>query len=147
MPATHGMSRERPGKPTRLYRVWMNMRNRCLNKNAISFRHYGGRGILICPQWDDYPTFARDVGPHPGTEYTLDRINTDGNYEPGNIRWATRQTQARNQRRVRLSLEIAAQIRSMHRPGVTQQTIADAVGCDRSMVGYILRGANSKVTP
>src|SRR4029077_9816353 len=116
---------------------------RCRNPNDTRFQHYGGRGISICPQWEDFAAFAKDVGPHPGPGYTFDRINNNGNYEPGNVRWADRQTQARNQRRVRLTPEIAAQMREMYQPRrVTQQKLADIFGCDQTMVSCIVRGMN-----
>lgn len=88
----HGM------KWSREYTCWQQMKDRCLNPNSYMFSHCGGRGISIFPEWiSDFSAFYRDVGPRPeGT--SLDRINNDGNYEPGNVRWATRSEQARNKR-------------------------------------------------
>jgi hypothetical protein len=84
----------------RLYGVWQSMRRRCLTPTSNAYKDYGGRGISICPQWDDYATFERDMGERPhGT--SIDRRDNDGNYEPGNCRWATKKTQLRNQRRTR----------------------------------------------
>jgi hypothetical protein len=139
MPKTHGLSFIN-GKRSPLHMAWMNMRNRCNNPNDARFKHYGARGITICDRWSDFPTFAQDLGPHPGPGYTLDRIETDGNYEPGNVRWATRAVQARNQRRAKLTKETAERVRSMSRSGMTQLAIAKIIGCDRSMIGYIVRG-------
>lgn len=79
------------------HRSWRHMRARCLDPNNVHYRHYGGRGITICPEWDDYAVFRADMG-EPKTGQTLDRINPNGNYEPANCRWASRQVQARNQR-------------------------------------------------
>ncbi len=77
------------------YRSWTRMRNRCLNPNAADFSHYGGRGISICVEWEDFLVFLRDMGERPsGT--SLDRIDVNGNYEPGNCRWATAKQQANN---------------------------------------------------
>lgn len=77
------------------------MLQRCLNPNSDNYRWYGGRGITICLEWiDSFDAFLADMGERP-TGMTLDRINPDGNYEPGNVRWATPKEQARNRRRAR----------------------------------------------
>lgn len=83
---------------TPLYRAWCEMRKRCKNPKHKDFKYYGARGIRIHPRWEDYDSFATDVGPHPGNGLTLDRVNTLGNYEPGNTRWATRLVQGQNKR-------------------------------------------------
>lgn len=64
------------------------MRQRCSNPKARSFKNYGGRGIAVCKEWESFEVFAKDVGPRPSKNHSLDRINNDGNYEPGNVRWA-----------------------------------------------------------
>jgi len=76
---------------------WMNMRLRCLYPSCKQFKDYGGRGITICPQWDTFEVFLADMGERP-QGLTLDRVETDGNYEPGNCRWATRKEQQANRR-------------------------------------------------
>lgn len=81
-----------------LYETWQAMRQRCNNPNASNFNRYGARGIRVCPQWDSFPQFVADVGPKPTPSHTLDRIDNDGNYEPGNVRWATPKAQAANRR-------------------------------------------------
>lgn len=85
------------GHGTRTYRIWKAMRMRCNNKNIRDYKNWGGRGISVCPRWDSYANFLEDMGEAP-EGLSLDRINNDGNYEPGNCRWATRAEQARNQR-------------------------------------------------
>jgi hypothetical protein len=80
------------------YRCWRAMRQRCANPKAPNYYLYGGRGITVYEGWQDYATFLADVGPRPGREYSLDRIDNNGNYEPGNVRWATRSEQQRNKR-------------------------------------------------
>ena len=72
------------------------MRNKCTNPNHTAYKWYGARGIGVCKRWDDFAAFLEDVGEPPGPGYSLDRIENDGNYEPGNVRWATAETQANN---------------------------------------------------
>ena len=82
------------------YIAWTNMRQRCNNPANRQYRNYGGRGIKICPQWNDFNVFLSDVGFRPDPSLTLDRYpDNNGNYEPGNVRWASWSQQALNTRR------------------------------------------------
>lgn len=83
------------------YRSWQAMRTRCNNPNRKAYKDYGGRGITVCERWDSYKNFVEDMGERPEGK-TLDRMDNDGNYEPDNCRWATRQEQSENTRRTRL---------------------------------------------
>lgn len=87
------------------YVVWTGMKQRCFNQNSKDYKHYGGRGIAVCDEWkDNFQAFYDHVSqlPHFGEEgYSLDRINNDGNYKPGNVRWATAKEQMNNRRNVR----------------------------------------------
>ena len=88
------------GKRTKLYCVWLTMRNKCTNPNHDRYKWYGARGIKVCERWNDFESFKIDMGepPQDGEKYTLDRIDTNGNYEPENVRWATWTTQQNNKR-------------------------------------------------
>ena len=92
-----------------LYTCWRSMLARCENLDSASYPDYGGRGIAVCPEWHDVAVFITwieaNLGPRPLDRtaggrpvYTLDRIDNEGNYEPGNVRWATWSQQSRNRR-------------------------------------------------
>ena len=82
-----------------LYACWRAMRSRCRNPKHQAYPNYGGRGIDICQEWfQDFDAFAKHIGPRPHKTYSIDRIDNDGNYEPGNVRWASMKAQARNTR-------------------------------------------------
>ncbi len=94
------------GKATsKLYRVWTSMKSRCYNKNHQAYINYGVRDITVCDEWknsfEDFEKWALNSGYSEGL--SIDRINNDGNYEPLNCRWATRITQARNTRKLKIS--------------------------------------------
>lgn len=78
------------------YKAWQQMNSRCANPNHPDYPRYGGRGIRVCPQWhSSFWTYVNDTGAQP-LGLTLDRIDNDGHYEPGNVRWATPLEQSRN---------------------------------------------------
>jgi len=85
---------------TKEYAAWVDMKRRCYNPNSNNYKDYGGRGIVVCPQWvTDFPQFLRDVGHAPeGNRMSIDRIDNEGNYEPNNVRWATPLQQVMNRR-------------------------------------------------
>lgn len=82
------------------YKAWVNMKNRCYDKGNRKYSDYGGRGIVVCETWkESFLAFLADVGPRPSKNHSIDRFpNMNGNYEPGNVRWATDYEQNRNRR-------------------------------------------------
>ncbi|MBW1848840.1 MAG: hypothetical protein JRJ27_17250 [Deltaproteobacteria bacterium] len=81
------------------HRAWIDMRQRCLNKNHDRYNDWGGRGIEICERWDSFEKFIEDMGSRPTKKHSLDRINNDGDYELSNCRWATIKQQQNNRRK------------------------------------------------
>lgn len=84
------------------HRAWVHMRQRCSNPNRKEYTYYGARGITVCSQWSSFSQFFQDIGKRPSPGHSIDRIDVNGNYEPGNVRWATKQQQAENTRIVRM---------------------------------------------
>lgn len=95
---THGHAGR--GKMTGEYKSWEEMKKRCTNPRRNGYKNYGGRGICIYAPWiESFQTFYDYVGPKPTKKHSLDRYpNTNGNYEPGNVRWGTDEQQSRNKR-------------------------------------------------
>lgn len=125
-PVVHGASRD--GR-TPTYRSWKTMRNRCNNPRTPDYAAYGGRGIKVCDRWGAFAAFLEDMGERPrGT--TVDRIENDRGYEPGNCRWANVYEQANNRRNNRM-LEFQGQRKTMQR-------WAEDVGIPWSAIQYRL---------
>lgn len=79
------------------YIAWCNMVARCENHNDARYDTYGARGIIVCEEWrKDFSSFLKHIGLKPSKKYSIDRINNNGNYEPGNVRWGTDEQQFRN---------------------------------------------------
>lgn len=88
------------GHPSPEYIAWFNMHQRCGNRKHRAWKNYGGRGIKVCSKWKDFRKFLADVGRKPHPKLTLDRYpDNNGDYKPGNVRWATRTQQMLNTRR------------------------------------------------
>lgn len=140
MTRTHGQT---SGGYTPEYRAWLHIRNRCFNPNVEKFKNHGGRGITVCPKWrDSFEAFFQDVGKRPSPRHTIDRIDNDGNYEPGNCRWATQTEQQNNKRN---NIKIVVSNREL-----TLKEACKDVGVDYRFVwlrlkrGYSLQDAFSK---
>ena len=84
------------------YGIWLQMKQRCGNPRSSVYARYGARGISVCQEWTkSFESFLADMGPRPSTKHSIDRIDNNGNYEPGNVRWATFEEQGNNKRNSR----------------------------------------------
>lgn len=113
------------------YHAWWDAKNRCMNPNHPSYPSYGAKGIRMCPEWcESFEQFLKDVGeaPKPKRKYSLDRIDPHGFYEPGNVRWATITTQARNKKDTKWVQDI--------RPGYEGQRIKAAELAEKLGISY-----------
>jgi hypothetical protein len=98
---THGEAGVRSSQRTAEYRAWANIKNRCHNELTPAYAYYGARGIAVCDKWrNSYESFLADMGRRPSPSHSIDRIDNDRGYEPGNCRWATLSEQRRNTRAV-----------------------------------------------
>jgi hypothetical protein len=94
----HGHSKRE--EMTDTYNIWCGIKARCFNENEPAYKNYGARGITMCDRWNDsYESFLEDMGERPSKKHSIDRIDNEKGYEPGNCKWATRAEQARNNRR------------------------------------------------
>ena len=106
----HGLDRDANGKMTRFYRIWIEMRSRCMNPNRPHYKWYGGKGIKVCDRWyhfmnfyaDMHEAYLKHVASHGEHQTTIDRIDSKGHYAPENCKWSTRYAQALNTSRTRL---------------------------------------------
>lgn len=134
---THGLTK------TPEFKVWSAMIERCHTESHRNYDNYGGRGISVCPEWrNDFQAFLKHVGPRPSSQHSIDRFpNNNGNYAPGNVRWATKKQQSRNTRTNVLDAAKVAEIRKSPNVWGIQTRLAKKFGCSPTTIRHVLRGA------
>ena len=137
--ATHGHSRRSGDSPA--YISWYSAKTRCFNVRDSHYPDYGGRGITMCDRWkNSFENFLADMGPRPVGK-SLDRINVNGHYEPGNCRWATPKEQQENRRAIRLRATVdLVRLRALRASGASVNAIAKELGLDWQTVKRRLVG-------
>lgn len=113
-----------PEELQQLHNLWKSMKNRCENPENIGYKNYGGRGIVVCEEWQIFENFVRDVHPRTSPRHSLDRVDNNGPYSPDNTRWATHTQQVRNTRRNRMVEENGQLISRMdwyEQKGITER--------------------------
>ena len=127
------------------YYSWQHMLRRCYDSKEPNYHNYGGRGIVVTDRWqgkDGFINFYNDMGPRPSDEYSIDRINVNGNYELSNCQWASSKDQARNRRNNKINnIQEANYIRTLYSIGdYTQKELSIMYNCSQSNISGIIRG-------
>lgn len=127
---------------TRLYRIWIAMRRRCHSPDDKAYPGWGGRGITVCEDWrNDFAAFAAwSLANGYSDNLEIDRENNDGNYEPSNCRWVSKQVNRQNTRRTKLTPSKLALILVLTEAGKSRKWIGKKVGVGHDAVGEVLRG-------
>lgn len=127
----------------RLRAIWREMKRRCENPQVAAYRWYGARGIKVCERWQSFAAFVEDVWPRPSEKHSLDRIDSTGDYEPGNVRWATDTEQNRNREFTKLDAVAVAEIRRVYSPrarGRTLMALAKRFGVAEGTIHDVVSG-------
>lgn len=135
----HGHTQQ-GSKVSPTYSTWRATLSRCNNTKHREYRHYGAKGIVVCVRWHVFDNFLADMGERP-TGTSLDRFpNRNGNYEPGNCRWATATEQQRNRDVVKLTVDLANEIMGRLEHGEKEEAVAARIGVSRGTVNAVRRG-------
>lgn len=137
---THGQSRKKNQKATKVYTIWSSMLNRCNNKNNSAYKNYGGRGINVCDRWLKFENFLQDMG-EPKSNESIDRIDNNKGYFPENCRWATAKIQNRNKSNTKLTEQDVKDLRSKK---ITVKELAKKRLCSKTTVYSAKTGRNWK---
>lgn len=133
------------GKGTRLYTTWKNMRNRCSNSNRPDFKWYGGKGIKVCDEWNDFTIF-RDWALNNGytDELTIDRIDSNKNYEPDNCQWITQAKNSSKSLKRKITPEIFQNVLLLKSQGLSGSQIARLYNVYPSCINKKLKQIKTK---
>jgi hypothetical protein len=132
---THGWSK------TRTYKSWKEMRRRCLNEKSDRYPYYGRIGVKICKRWDRFENFLEDLGERPANT-SLDRIDSNGNYEPSNCRWASPEIQNNNKKNSTPKEKVDS-VKYLRWLGLTYEDISSICNIHPCTVGKIIRRSTS----
>ncbi len=123
------------------YGVWTNMKTRCYNKNNKGYSRYGGRGIAVCERWkNSFSAFYADMGARPTNKHTLERVDSNKDYCPENVIWATWTINIRNRKYVKLDMKKAILIRDYYKRKVyIQKELAIKFGVSARTIGRVIR--------
>ncbi len=123
------------------YQIWANIKDRCHNKKNSRYYRYGVRGIVICDRWkNSFIAFFKDMGAKPFPKAEIDRIDNDGNYEPGNCRWVSHTKNNRNRTTIKLTTEKADEIRKRYKlDNITHKELGLVYGISRRTIGHIIQ--------
>ncbi len=138
MNLVHGNAPDSGATPE--YNAWKSMRARCERRTVRGFERYGGRGIRVCGRWQVFENVLADMGRRPSPEHSLDRIDNDGNYEPGNCRWATKSEQQQNNSNTKLTKEQVIEIRKLRREGARLSDLSVRFGVTAQTISLIAKG-------
>jgi len=123
-----------------LYGIWLGIKSRCYNKKVPQYPRYGGRGITMCNRWrDSFDAFVTDLPDRPSPEHSIERVDNNGNYEPGNCEWSTPTQQANNRRsnsKYRISISEESLIYNLDGNLITIKEFSDLVGLPLIVVKY-----------
>lgn len=133
----HGLSK------TPTYKSWDGIIQRCTNRNCNDYPDYGGVGVAVCDRWMIFANFLSDMGVRP-RGMSIDRIDNNKGYEPGNCRWATINQQIRNRRTTTLTPDLVRTIRRLHSAGRSYRSIASETGVPYWNVASVARGRSWK---
>ena len=148
---THGCAKR--GGRTPEFDIWCGMRQRCSDPSYKSFKHYGGRGIKVCARWGDFVAFLQDMGPRPSPAHSIERNDSNGNYEPNNCRWATHKEQMRNTSRsvflthadgTRRTLPEWAEISGLHPNRLRARLYRDGWSLERAISTPLATGSRTR---
>lgn len=135
---THGCTKR--GNVTTEYKAWSHAKDRCLNQNDRRYKDYGARGITMHPDFiNSFELWLAEVGPRPGPEYSIDRIDNDGDYTYGNMRWATAKEQANNTSRNKW-FNACNESTNEQIEGNSQTAFAERYGLDSRRISECLNG-------